>query len=332
MNLNNNTALNLRPFFAILTILVIVIAAFSFTIHPESAKAPSGWCDKQLRPELKSLHEIKTSRPWFKVYDVGEHTYAIDEPYNYEETIAYLILGHDKALLFDTGMGLDSISKVVRELTKLPVVVLNSHTHPDHVGGNHEFNDIMAMNTAYTRENALNGYRHEQVRAEVTPAAFCMARLPHCDTARYYIKPFHVTKFIDDGHIIDLGMRKLQVIATPGHTPDAICLYDGQAGYLWCGDSFYQGPIFLFSEGTDLKAYGQSITNMAKFAAESNQVLPAHNLPVADPLWVVEAATDFTEIENGQKKGTLAENNTLIFDCGNFSFQIARRFLPQVSK
>jgi glyoxylase-like metal-dependent hydrolase (beta-lactamase superfamily II) len=290
------------------------------------------WCAKPLRLGLEKLKEIKTSRSWFKVYDVGQNTYAIEEPYNWEETISYLILGKDKALLFDTGMGLDTISLVVKELTKLPILVLNSHTHPDHIGGNNEFNNILAMDTRYTRTNAANGYAHNDVKWEVSPASFCVARLPHKDTAHYYIKPFKVSRFITSDYMIDLGGRKIKVIATPGHTPDAICLYDNQAGYLWCGDSFYEGPILLSSDGTDLKAYQKSINKMAQLAARLNCVLPAHNLPIAKPALLIEAAQRFNEIASGNKKGKPGEDHILTFNYDKFSFQIDERFMQQLAQ
>lgn len=316
--------------FGVIAVFFLFISPYSSFNHDDRlGKADDSWCSKPLRPELQKLKGVKTSRPWFKVYDVGHNTFAIDEPYNYEETIAYLIIGKDKALLFDTGMGLDSISPVVRQLTKLPVWVLNSHTHNDHIGGNHEFSNILAMNTAYTWANAAKGYPHNAVRHEVTPAAFCLSHLPKIDTAHYHIKPFKVSRFISDGYTIDLGGRKLQVVATPGHTPDAICLYDKQAGYLWCGDSFYLGPIFLFSEGTDLKAYQKSINTMARLAAVCKQVLPAHNLPLVNPALVVAAAKDFSEITFGKRRGKPGEDNVLLFDCGKFSYKIGKRFMPQ---
>ncbi|WP_295796832.1 MBL fold metallo-hydrolase [Mucilaginibacter sp.] len=314
----------------IITLLIFIVPAFSFNIFSHKAPPAESWCDRPLRRGLEKLAEIKTSRPWFKVYNVGHNTYAIDEPYNWEETIGYLILGKDKALLFDTGMGLDSISFVVKELTKLPVTVLNSHTHPDHIGGNSEFGHVLAMNTNYTRNNSARGYQHQEVKWEVRPASFCLSRLPRADTAHYSIKPFKVSKFISDGYMIDLGSRKLQVIATPGHTPDAICLYDKQAGDFWCGDSFYEGPILLSGDSTDLKAYKKSINIMSHFAAMSKRVLPAHNLPIADPALVIKAAAVFNQIASGAQKGVPGEDNTLVFDFGKFSYQIGQRFMPQL--
>ena len=319
-----------HTFLVIISFIVMLLTA-NCNLHATKLAAVTNWCDKPLRPGLEKLKEIKTSRPWFKVYDVGHNTYAIDEPYNWEETIAYLIVGKNKALLFDTGMGMDSISLVVKELTKLPVCVLNSHTHQDHIGGNYEFNQILAMNTAYTRLHSINGYQHNQVNFEVSPASVCFDKLPRKDTAHYFTRPFKASKFIEDGYIIDLGGRTLQVIATPGHAPDAICLYDKQAGYLWCGDSFYQGPIFLFSDSTDLKAYKKSINTMAGFAAISARVLPAHNLPISSPALVIIAANYFNRIATGEIKGKPGENNSLLFDCGEFSYQIGNNYMSQLT-
>jgi len=290
------------------------------------------WCNHPMRPGLEKLHEIKISHPWFKVYDAGHHTYAIEEPYNWEETISYLIIGSNKALLFDTGMGMDNILPVVKELTHLPVWVLNSHTHPDHIGGNYEFNHVLAMNTAYTHHNAANGYNHQQVCWEVTPGSVCLTRLPGFDTAKYYIKPFTVNRYINNGYLIDLGNRKLKVISTPGHTPDAICLYDQKARYLWTGDSFYHGPVFLFDEATNLTDYGTSIALIARYARHAIWVLPAHNLPMVKPAELIAAAKAYTEIVSGSKKANAVDGDVLTYDFGEFAFKIGRRYLGQLKK
>src|SRR5271169_3626248 len=93
------------------------------------------WCRALPRPEYKTLERVSVNDPWFEVYKVVPGVFAIYEPHQAEETIGYLIVGEKRALLFDTGMGISDVKKVVTELTKLPIVVLNSHTHDDHVGG-----------------------------------------------------------------------------------------------------------------------------------------------------------------------------------------------------
>ena len=101
----------------------------------------------------------------------------------------------------------------------------------------------------FTRASA-KGVPHEAVSGEVTPASFCAKVLPAFDTAGYAIRPFHVARLIRDGEVLDLGGRRLEVLSVPGHTPDAVALLDRRAGLLWTGDTFYEGPIWLFFPGT----------------------------------------------------------------------------------
>jgi glyoxylase-like metal-dependent hydrolase (beta-lactamase superfamily II) len=313
----------MRRLFLFVQSVLTVFVVFGF-----SGKSDPDWCSKQLRPELQKLREINTARPWFKVYKVSDDVFAIVEPYNYEEVISYLIIGKKKALLFDTGMGFDSISAVVKKLTALPVLILNSHTHQDHTGGNYEFSNILAMNTAYTRHNADHGWANETISFEVTPEAFCMDKLPVMDTAHYAVKPFHVKQFIEDGYRIDLGGRLLQVMATPGHTPDAIMLLDAANGYLWTGDSFYNGPIFLFDSVTDLPAYEKSMRKAAAMVKQLKTIYPAHNIPFANPGQLSEAYGAFMQIREGKIKG-VEKGDNMEFAFDGFSFLIGKKLLAE---
>src|SRR5262245_15994909 len=99
------------------------------------------WCRNLPRPEYKRLDRVAPADKWFEVYRIRPGLFAIYEPHQSEEVISYLIMGNKKAVLFDTGMGISNIKKVVAELTSLPVSVVNSHTHNDHVGDNWRFTD-----------------------------------------------------------------------------------------------------------------------------------------------------------------------------------------------
>ena len=93
------------------------------------------WCRALPRPEYKTIERVSISDPWFEVYKPAQGVFAIYEPHQAEETISYLIVGDKRALLLDTGMGISDLKKVIAQLTKLPIILLNSHTHNDHVGG-----------------------------------------------------------------------------------------------------------------------------------------------------------------------------------------------------
>jgi hypothetical protein len=99
----------------------------------------------------------------------------------------------------------------------LPIVVLNSHTHDDHVGNNWQFETIYGMDTEFTRENARGS--REDAQAEVTPDQIYLHLPERFDPKTYATRPWEITSFSHDGDRIDLGGRSLKIIATPGHTP-----------------------------------------------------------------------------------------------------------------
>jgi glyoxylase-like metal-dependent hydrolase (beta-lactamase superfamily II) len=241
---------------------------------------------------------VQVSDPWFEVYRVAPDTLALYEPHQSEEVISYLILGNEKALLFDTGMGISDIHKIVLELTKLPIIVLNSHTHDDHVGGNWQFSTIYSMETRFTEQNAKGS--REDAQAEIAPGEIC-GKLPQSfDPKAYRTRPWKITKYVHDHAVIDLGGRNLEVLATPGHTPDAIALYDRANGLLFTGDTYYPAPIWLYRPETDLNAYAKSIARLADLSPHVKLVLGAHNIPVAAPSVLPQLVTAFADLRAGK--------------------------------
>jgi len=214
------------------------------------------WCRALPRPEYKSLERVPVSDPWFEVYKPAPNVFAIYEPHQAEETIGYLIVGEKRALEFDTGMGISDFRRVTAELTKLPIIVLNSHTHDDHVGSNWQFDTIYGMDSDFTRQNAKGS--RENAQAEITPDQICGKLPPGFDPNTYVTRPWKITAYIHDGNRFDLGGRTIEVIATPGHTPDSISLIDRVNGLLFTGDTYYPAPIWLFRPETDFKGKCQS--------------------------------------------------------------------------
>ena len=258
------------------------------------------WCKNLPRPAYSKLERISAPEPWFEVYRIRPGLFAIYEPHQLEEVISYLIVGENRALLFDTGMGIGNIQAVVAALTKLPVSVVNSHTHNDHVGDNWRFTDVYGMDTDFTRSNARGS--KEDAQAELAPDEICGALPPGFDTKSYSTKPFQITHWLHDGDKIDLGGRTLQVIGTPGHTPDAIALLDQKNGFLFTGDTFYAGPIYLYRPETDLDAYLASVQKLAAMAPHLQLLLPAHNVPVADPGILPKVVTAMQQVRRGEVK------------------------------
>src|SRR5262249_40618986 len=147
-------------------------------------------------------------------------------------------------------------------LTSMPIEVLNSHTHYDHVGGNAEFDRILAMDTPYTRANE-RGFPHSELAGEVAPESFCHGPPPGADTAAVRTRPWRPARIIADQDTVDLGGRVLEIFHVPGHTPDALALFDRAGGLLFTGDSYYDGAVWLYVPETDLDAYDRSMTRLA---------------------------------------------------------------------
>jgi glyoxylase-like metal-dependent hydrolase (beta-lactamase superfamily II) len=268
-------------------------------VSPLFAQQP-GWCKGLPRPAYTHLERVPTTDRWFEVYRIRPGVFAIYEPHQLEEVISYLILGSDRALLFDTGMGIGNIQGVVAGLTKLPVSVLNSHTHNDHVGDNWRFRDVYGMDTEFTRNNARGSKQDAQ--AELAPDEICGSLPAGFDAKAYATRPFHISHWLHDGDQIDLGGRALKIIGTPGHTPDSIALLDEKNGLLFTGDTFYAGPIYLYRPETDLDAYLASVQKLAALAPHLELLLPAHNVPVASPSILPKVISAMQQVRRGEVK------------------------------
>ena len=298
-----------------------VSLAICLTMLPSSVSAQSSipsWCHALPRPEYKSLARVATSDPWFEVYKAASNVFAIYEPHQAEEVISYLIVGNKRALLFDTGMGISDIEKVTTELTNLPIIVLNSHTHDDHVGGNWEFSAIYGVDTDFTRKNALGS--REDAQAEITPDQICGTLPNGFDAKAYATRPWRITAYTHDGDRFDLGGRTIEVIATPGHTPDAISLIDRANGLLFTGDTYYPAPIWLFRPETNLDAYATSIRRLAALAPQVRLVLGAHNIPVASPTVLLRLVPAFDSVRAGKVSPIPESPGKVLYRVDDISF------------
>jgi glyoxylase-like metal-dependent hydrolase (beta-lactamase superfamily II) len=277
-----------------------------------------GWCRALPRAEYKTLQRVPTSDAWFEVYKVAPAVFAIYEPHQAEETIGYLIVGQQRALLFDTGMGISDVKGVTAQLTHLPIVVLNSHTHNDHVGGNWQFDTVYGMDTDFTRKSARGSRAAAQ--EEIAPGQICGTLPKGFDRSSYATRPWKITKFMHDGDRIDLGRRSLTILATPGHTPDAICLFDAVNGLLFTGDTYYPGTIWIYSPATNLAAYDASVRRLAALAPQVRMVLGAHNIPVASPSVLPQLVTAFEAARDHKVPATPAGAGKVTYKVDDFSF------------
>ncbi len=297
----------------------VILMLFVLQLPALLAQAPiPAWCRALPRPEYKTVERVSISDPWFEVYEPAQGVFAIYEPHQAEETISYLIVGEKRALLFDTGMGISDLKKVITRLTKLPIILLNSHTHNDHVGDNWEFSRIYGMDTDFTRQNA-RGSRVD-AQTEITSDQICGGLPKGFDSKAYATRPWKITAYTHDGYRFDLGNRTLEVIATPGHTPDSLSLLDRTNGLLFTGDTYYPAPIWLFRPETDLDAYAVSVRRLAALAPQVKVVMGAHNIPVASPTLLPKLVAAFDAVRAGKVQPLPDSPGKVLYKVDDISF------------
>lgn len=256
------------------------------------------WWDALPRPEWSAYIRMEQSEDWFEVYLVDDGIFAIYEPGQFEEVISFLIIGEDFALMFDTGLGIGNIRRVVDQLTDLDVVVLNSHTHYDHIGGNHLFDTIWGLDTEYTRQRA-QGSPPEAV-ASFLNEGWVWKPLPEgFSRADYQSHAFTIDRIVAEGERIDVGGRVLEILHTPGHAPDSICLIDRDNRILFTGDSFYLAPLYTHIPGGSFEDYARTAARLSGLAGSIDRAFTSHNVPIADGSYMTALGQAFAAIEAG---------------------------------
>ncbi len=204
---------------------------------------------------------------WFAIETIAPGIYAIGEPRFHQINWNYLIEGSDRALLFDTGPGVRDISEVVKSLTTLPVIALPSHMHFDHTGNLHRFEKIAMADLPILRACEQDGV------FRATDDLF----LGFYEGMIW--KAVKVSQWLPIGAAIDLGQRKLEVIHTPGHSPESISLLDRQARILFAADYVYPGSLYAQIPGADLADYLNTAESLLPILHPETRIFCAHGKP-----------------------------------------------------
>jgi len=281
-----------------INVLIALILVAGCDRADEELSVDNYSCDSVPRPENSKMQLSRFSDDWYQVYEAAGGVYSIVEPYQLQETISHLIVGEDRALLFDTGIGLLSIKAVVERITHLPVIVLNSHTHYDHVGSNWEFSTVLAIDSDYTRAN-MEGFDNSRIAGDFLPEAFCKGAPEGSNADAFYTRPWQQSRYVADGEILDLGGRKLEVVFVPGHTPDAVALLDAENRLLFTGDSWYDASLWLFARETNLSDYEASISRLAALESAVDFLLGAHNSARVDVGRIQDVVSAFRKLRAG---------------------------------
>ena len=256
---------------------------------------------------------------WFDVRQLEPGVHLIGEPGHVN---SFLVQGSASAVLLDTGLGVANIRKVAEGLTDKPLLVVNSHYHFDHSGGNRLFDQIAIhrigspLLQAPAPEGLAEGYMQYTERLlqawgpykaaddlyfHLLTAERLLRPLPEGFVpANYAIVPSTPTRLLEEGDVLDLGGRRLQVMHTPGHSPDCICLLDAENGLLFGGDTINTGPIYAQLEDSDLAAFAASTARLSELSGSLRRVFVCHFMRLEnEPSLLGEIAAGFKQLLAG---------------------------------
>lgn len=188
-----------------------------------------------------------SKKQYYTVEKIAEDTYMLFEK---KGVCMYVLIGEEKAMLIDTGYGNHELTNVVRQITAKPLIVVNTHIHPDHSGGNMYFDKIFVSE----KDIPKNGEKivFEQITDQVKGAIESHKSIKNkiirkilnvfsCDLSEAKFVPF------PKDYVIDLGQRTIKIIDCPGHTAGSVFFLDSMTKIMFAGDAL---GLWLFTDPT----------------------------------------------------------------------------------
>lgn len=166
------------------------------------------------------------------VHEVSYKTYMINM---FGMQSPSLVVGEERALLIDTGVGNYDLKGLVESITALPYDVVITHGHGDHIGGLGQFSQAYVHPADW-----------QAVETFDAPflAQYIQRMLPHdtwgCFDCPQEIMPWQYRPQLlplEDGQMFDLGGRRVTAYAAPGHTPGEMVFVDDRSRILFSGDA-----------------------------------------------------------------------------------------------
>lgn len=179
---------------------------------------------------------------------------------------------------------------------KAIVLIVTTHRHLDHAGGNASVRKIVPIPIAAHRVEAPfleDPWREvEEVRFRY-PDDHPYRGLDRAQIMTKLLTSVPVDIQLEDGDEVELGDRRWQIVHSPGHCSGIICLFDSRTGTLLASDSFQAGGtadgIAIYD---DLQAYMQSLDRIQALGPQ--KLIVAHPFrPFYKPLFQGEEVAEF---------------------------------------
>ena len=238
---------------------------------------------------------LPVQAPWFQVTQLAPDLFWITEPrcHRWVRANSFLILGRERDILVDSGMGVAALRPVVDRLSLQPRLVFTTHGHVDHVGSHPEFTNCeILVHPAEADDLARPGRQGlrfpkrsadeiaELRRSGIELSDFMLEAVPFADydLDAYRRAPVTPTRLVSEGDVVETGDREFEVLHLPGHSPGSIALWERSSGSLFSGDAIYDGVIVDNLPGSDVKLYRATMKRLQELPVA--KVFGGHNAPM----------------------------------------------------
>ena len=182
----------------------------------------------------------------FKITRLQDGIFQIEDEL---ENCCTLVVGSERALLFDTMCGVGNLRRTVESLTDLPLTVVNSHGHYDHVGGNWQFEQVYL--------NKADWYMAEEAEPIFNMLQTNLNR--DLSNARRSFQQKERLLDLKEGTVFDLGGITAQTVALPGHTAGSMGLILREPEILLVGDAISPTMCLFYPDSLSLEVYKKTL-------------------------------------------------------------------------
>lgn len=291
------------------------------------------------------------------------YVFTLDLPFAATPTLNVYFLEGEKPTIIDTGLGdPNSMGIISQELRKINrgledvSVIINTHEHVEHFGGNKKIKDASGAYTIASREAGRIIENYHQYILGLKKSLLSSELEPNIkgNIVRYIdfnllIDESKVERKVREEDIIDLGNFSLRVIETPGHADGEICLYDEDRKILFSGDHIIgtgttfvgyswreisMGKIFEMLDGRNNKkdimsVYLDSLEKLQSL--DLKLILSAHGPQITEPYKKIKEDAErklkresvFLKVLEKRKEISLGNLTAEVYntDSNNFFFQ-----------
>lgn len=209
-------------------------------------------------------------------FKVDDQMYIFDEV---NSARMYLLVGETGAFLYDTGFGFQKFRSQIEEITDLPLTVVCSHGHDDHIYGAFQFEEAYIHEADY--DLLMSNDDPKQLEKQILARKYKTPEIEELVDREQYLK-LDIKKcnwkFVKPGDKFDLGGLTIEIFALPGHTKGSIAAYCPERKALFCGDAMSKNHKLVYGQALEVSSTPQefirALTVLSKLDVES--VWPGH--------------------------------------------------------